>query len=407
MILRMSLVSTLSQLFGRLANFILPLLFLVTFGGSQVSDTLFLAFSIVFFFGSTLANSASDAFTPSLSNDSVNRPDGNWLIFVTFLSAISFFLVFISPPEISRYSIAISFISLSLVFVGLLSSLHTSKLYFFGDFITPGVTWSFRWIAIIPILLFHDVKLAAVGFLLFVLIADTVRLTLLIRSAEIRERLKPLNKEKVLSSSLVIWFMCSSSLSGLNPLIDRFIAGYLGEGAVSQLELVERLASLFLLVPTIGILQVLNVEINKKIDSHSEWDHSAFLWQVFLGSVAWSLFCLLTLWLFNENLYFIFGREIWENVSIFSYGLTILISMAPALFIGMVGVRILLALSKGRLVFYLSGASLIVNAVTSFPLGIMLGVNGILLATVLTYSLTALALVLFCSKYCRESMNRL
>lgn len=407
MILRNSFVSTLSQLTGRLANFILPLIFLAKFGGSSASDTLFLALSVVFFFGSTLSNSASDAFTPSLSDQYFCKPDVKWLILNILLSAVASILIVFFASGFSYYVLSISLVSFLLVFVGLSSSFQVSKLYYFGNFTTPGISWSLRWISLLPILFIQDVFFAALGFLIFILIADTGRLFLLIKSVVKLSGFRSIVEEKVLSSGPVIWFMCSSSLSGLNPLVDRFIASYIGEGSVSQLELIERIASLFLLIPTVGVLQVLNVEINKKIKNDSGWKYSNFLGQVFLSSIAWSLFCFFVLWLFRDHLFEIFEVGIWGGIHRFTYGLVILIAMAPALFTGMIGVRILLALNKGRLVLMLSGASLIVNAVTSIPLGVTLGVNGILLATIFTYSFTAVLLMVICSKYCSVVRKRL
>ena len=223
----------------------------------------------------------------------------------------------------------------------------------------------------------------------------------LIKLKDIHEKSICIFKKKILPSNLVIWFVCSSSLSGLNPLVDRFIASSIEEGSVSQLELIERLASLFLLIPTVGVLQVLNVEINKKINNFVEWDCVNFLGKILLLAMVWSALCILILWLFHEYLFSIFGGKTWGDVDAFYYGLVILTAMAPALFVGMVGVRILLAMNRGRSVLYLSAFSLVFNAATSFQLGKLFGVNGILIATILTYSVTALFLIFLCSKYFR------
>lgn len=49
LVIRKSFYSTISQLAGRSPNFILPLVFLGKFGGSEASDLLFLSLAIVFF----------------------------------------------------------------------------------------------------------------------------------------------------------------------------------------------------------------------------------------------------------------------------------------------------------------------------------------------------------------------
>lgn len=403
MILKRSLVSTLSQLIGRLANFALPLLFIGKFGGSETSDLLFVTLAVVFFFGTTLSNAASDAFTPGLSNKHICIADNKWHNLVISLSIISCILVIVIVFSFNWYTFCLALISLFLVYVGLSSSLQVSKLYFSGDFLTPGISWSFRWIAVIPIIFLSDQALAALGFLFSVLIADTARLLFLLRCANNVNQLNFEKEKKVLSSDLVLWYMFSSSLAGLNPLVDRFVASYLGEGAVSQLELIERIASLFLLVPTVGLMQVLNVEINKKVKNYKNWKSDGLLFMVLVFSVIWSLLCLLMLWLLGDLLQSLFDVDSLGGGESISYGLIVLAAMAPALFVGMIGVRILLALNKGRLVFYLSGLSLVINAAGSIPLGFLIGVNGILLATIFTYSVTALLLVFACSKSTRKA----
>lgn len=400
---RKSLISTFSQLIGRVANFVLPLLFLARFGASETTDALFLAFAIIFFFGGTLSNAASDAFIPSLSNEYRSRPSREWLQLIFVLSSISFFLFMVFSHEINHYTLLLSLVSFLLVFVGLFSSLYVSELYYSGDYYTPGITWSFRWIALIPIFLLDDVAVASSTFLSLILFADIARLFILVRVVKKGYKQNASNSERTISSELVFWFILSSSLSGLNPLIDRFIASYLGEGSVSQLELVERLASLFLLLPTVGVLQVINVEINKKINSSSGLKCDIYLFWVFISSMVWVSLCVIILWFFDQLLFELFAKEVWSSVEDFSYGLLILIAMAPSLFLGMVAVRILLALNKGQTVMRLSLASLVANTIVSIPIGILLGVNGILLGSIFTYTLTASALVFMCSKYCRIS----
>lgn len=403
-IIKKSLVSTLSQLTGRLANFILPLLFLSKFGGSEASDSLFVAFAVVFFFGSTLSNAASDAFTPGLSNQHICGPDRKWLSLIVFISIFSSIFIMIIVAKFSRYTLFLSIVACFLVYVGLSSSLKVSKLYCSGDFLTPGVTWSFRWIAIVPIFLVDDEALAAVLFLTFILAADITRLFILSKRVKNFECMSSLTEKKVLSSNIVLCFMFSASLSGLNPLVDRFVASYIEGGAVSHLELIERIASMFLLIPTVGIIQVLNVEINEKIKSKDSWRYEVLLFKVLAFSTAWSLLCSLVLWALGDNIFSVFEVESWVVGQNIEFGLYILIAMAPALFIGMVCVRILLALNKGRLVLIISGASLLVNAGSSIPLGITIGVNGILLATIFTYSVTASLLIFSCSKSFQKAM---
>lgn len=407
LLIRKSFYSTISQLAGRSPNFILPIVFLGKFGGSGASDQLFLSWAIVFFLGATLSNAASDAFIPDLSESKINRPSVKWRNSILALSLFSLILVAFLAPEIGFYTLCIAIISMFLVAVALSSAFYVSQSYFYGDFVTPGITWVFRWVSVFPILLVDNVEIAALLFYFSVLVADILRWFVLKKSVA---RYLPQSSDqslRIVGVSGAFWFMLSASLSGLNPLVDRFIAGTLVTGSLSQLEVIERIASLFLLVPTIGVMQVINVEVNRKIQSSDFLHFDFMLLKWFFAASLWSVVCISFVIYFGEFVVNLLEISEWLGHQSFIFGVIILISSAPSMFVGMICVRILLGMKKSRVVLVYSGCSLGFNAVVSIVLSSLYGVNGILLGTLLTYSFTGVMLVLHCSRYHRSNLDNI
>lgn len=404
LVIRKSFYSTISQLAGRSPNFILPLVFLGKFGGSEASDLLFLSFAIVFFLGTTLSNAASDAFIPDFSERKINRPSVKWRNSILALSLLSLMLVAFLAPEISFYTLCIAIISMFLVAVGLSSAFYISQLYFHGDFVTPGITWGFRWVSVFPVLLVDDVKIAALLFYFSILVADILRWFVLKKSAACYLHQSPDQSFRVVGVSGAFWFMLSASLSGLNPLVDRFIAGTLATGSLSQLEVIERIASLFLLVPTIGVMQVINVEVSRRIKNSEFFHFDNMLLKWFVAASLWSILCISFFIYFGGVFVNLFRASEWLGHQSFMFGVIILVSSAPSMFVGMICVRILLGMRKSRVVLIYSGCSLFFNAVVSIMLSSLYGVNGILMGTLLTYSFTGIMLIIHCSRYHRSSL---
>jgi len=359
---------------------------------------LFLAFSLVFFFGTTLANAASDVFVSSLTEGSGHKTGRGWRYVISSLALAAFFFALFLAQNVGSYEFAIALLSMLLVAVGLASAFQVSQLYFYGDFVTPGVTWALRWIAIVPIITLDNVILAALAFYTLILVADVFRWIILRREAKKRISDPVFDKSKKINISAVLLFMFSASLSGLNPVVDRLIANFLPVGAVSQLEFVERVASLFLLLPTIGVMQVINVEVNKKIKEGQAFKLEYMLVIWFIAALCWSFFCSIIVFYFFDYAIALLNSESWIEKKRFTSGVLILIATAPSMFVGMICVRILLGLKKGRVVLVYSFCSLVFNAAVSAPLSWALGVNGILIGTLLTYSFTGIFLIIHCSR---------
>ncbi|MDC0661788.1 polysaccharide biosynthesis C-terminal domain-containing protein [Marinobacter sp. SS21] len=402
MIVRQGIVSTIAQLIGRSANIVVPLIVVYRYGVSNLTDDLFLTMAVAFFFGGTLANSATDVFVPELLKRKSSYTERDWKIFSGIISVLSIVVVLTTSYESELSSMLLIVSAFVIVYCGICSSLYVAHFYSCGNFLLPGVSWSFRWISVIPIIAIDEAVLGILLFLLFTAIADLTRYFLLRACVNRQKMVSYTTSHGYEALMAVIIMMVSSSISGLNPLVDRLIASLLSPGELSKFEVIDRVGSVFLMLPTVGLLQVISLNVTVRIFKNENWRYDIFLLKILLFSTLWSFLCLFfvfSLSAYQEHFrpYFsiaIGSDQLWLFV--------IFIFSAPSMFLGMVLVRMLLAVKKGQLVLIGACISVVSNISMSLILSKIMGIHGILIATLVTYSLTFIFLLYYFSKVYRE-----
>lgn len=386
-------ISTAAQMMGRTANFALPFLLVYQFGVSARTDTLFLVIAVSFYIGGSLANAASDAIVVELSSGKTGKSIRRFSLYSACISAGMFLIVwgFIDDQH-PTFTLVLTVAGGFIAVFGLLSSYYVAACYTKNNFFLPGASWCYRWVAIVPLFATSDPDWGLATFISLIAIADGFRFWHLRRWAGRRAAATVTELELKSIASYVL----AAASSGLNPIVDRLVAGTLASGAVTAVELAERAVGLVLLVPTAGLLQVMNVEINKKIGVNKRWDYGRLLFHVFWMSGLWALgfIVLVHLPAFGD-----IARAFdmpYKLADIRAY-ITVLLSSLPAMLVGMVLVRILIAYRQAKLVLIIAVSSVILNAVLSFWLSVYLGVYGILLATLAVYSFTSIALLALCA----------
>lgn len=395
-LVRQGLVSTGAQVLGRSANFALPFLVVYQFGVSITTDTLFLVFAVSLYIGGTLSNAASDAIVVELTACEKGKSIRRFTrlsIVISFVGLTVLWLFLSQNYQIFGFVLIAAGFFIALF--GLLSSYYVAACHKRKNFVVPGVSWSYRWLALLPLLFVSDAALGVALFIAAIALADGVRFWHLKRVVG-----SPPTGVRELELKGVGSYVLAAASTGLNPIVDRMIAGTLPSGAVTAVELAERATGLILLVPTIGLLQVINVEINEKIGLDKEWDYRRLLFHTFWLSSLWALtfVIIVKLPIFAE---IIGSFDIPYTLADVKTYIIILLASLPATFLGMVLVRILVAYRRGKLVLFVAVGSVVLNAVLSYWMSLYLGVQGILLATLFVYSFTAISLLLLCASFRR------
>ncbi|MGX2029168.1 MULTISPECIES: lipid II flippase MurJ [Methylocaldum] len=248
----------------------------------------------------------------------------------------------------------------------------------------PGLLWGLR---VIPLLFWGVVRPEAeeLGWLMFGIgCADLVRAFWLDRRALHQDFPSEQGGWSSLDSYIPV--VLASIFSGLNPIVDRFIAVLAGEGAVSVLEVGERFYGLLATFATIGVMNLVLVRLSQACDCatfeslYQRLTKIAVLWAAAWTLLGWSGWVILGDWLMAHVI-----RVTPEQVSVINSVYFCNLIGLPAFILGLVGARAYLARGWQRSLIRLSILSVIVNAGLSLILFYIFGVPGIALATSSVY----------------------
>jgi peptidoglycan biosynthesis protein MviN/MurJ (putative lipid II flippase) len=393
--------STVAQATGRFANTLIPFVILNTYEPSELTDNFFFVFSLAFIFWGTIPNSITDASIPTLIQDKKILKEKQRNIFAILVASISVILLSACGIIIDR-----NILSFPLL-VGVFLSAYSSNIASFNVaylnvnniYASPGVLWGLR---LIPLLLFWVVS-PEIKYLPWLMVgvgaADLSRaivINIIANSDYSRMTRIGLNEALKGFSYVAI----SSIVVGINPVVDRFIAGLGSPGDLSLLELGERLYGVIGSLSTIGIMSVVLVELSGKV---SNIKNSHYFERVLLVFSGWSVIWLCLsyiVWSLLEVKVFSYlemtSSQYQKVILIFFYYL----SGLPAFIVGIVCVRGFLAIGKAQVVAALSVVSVLLNVVLSFALNSIFGVCGIALATSIVMAvMTIILILLFFGKF--------
>ena len=267
---------------------LLPLVVAWQFGATAVTDALFWVFSAVLFLGGAFSNALETVAVPWASRRHKNATHPAWLSAPSLIAvgiALAGGLIFYAANTWMMQSglllsgqsaqLAEAYLdqsALAIVFM-MLAGLWSGVLLAHSAFVLPAVSLSLKWWGILVMILLLDASghTALLGFSF--LIGEVLRIVPLF--AKIRFEL-------ALASSVAAWraaaadfpwrgfaftFLSVVSLH-VNPMIDRLMASWLGNGAVSLFEYAWTISLAPAMIFTSGYLIIWYTEISKSVGLH-------------------------------------------------------------------------------------------------------------------------------------------
>lgn len=391
-LIRLGSLSTFAQLIGRMVNFFFPILLLARFGGSAETDSFFLVLAGAFYVAGTLANSAADALIPYILAYKPIIRVRSWLLASVLIGTLAITIcLFFLPETPFRLMLALVVGGLLIAISGFYSSRLVALCYAHNDFVTPGISWLYRGLVFFPLFLVAGVVESLAYCMLALGLGDLLRLGHLSRTVKKLDLLEVKVDSTPPTFRYFLAVMVGGVVMGLNPIVDRFVASTLAVGQVSVLEMSERLSGLFTMVLTVGLLQVLHVEISRVVnDRIAASKLSRLLGSVFFSVTFLVLLVIAILELVMPMLSQYVELNDFVDVQLYVY---ILLLSAPATITGMVCARILIAFNQSLDIMVIGIVATLMNVVLSIWLAAYIELTGILLATLLVYSITMLLLM--------------
>ncbi|MGH9907373.1 MAG: lipid II flippase MurJ [Pyrinomonadaceae bacterium] len=389
--------ATTGQAIGRIVNLLIPFAILQLHPPSERTDQFFLAFSVAFFFYGTVGNAITDATVPKAAQGQPLLASRERLLLSSGVAFIAGCImsgwVISSDSHFSPILLGGAMLSVG---SGIYAAYQTGCLHAEERYMWPGLSWGVRIIPLAIYWLAHPQMVLLPWLMAGLGISDFIRASLLVK-ADKSDR--PLTRSLVEQTNLIPIIM-AASISGLNPIIDRIIAGIGASGSISLLEFGERLYGIVATLSTIGILNIVLVKLSKRraaTQFHMLWRKMLLL--TLAWAVAWFLLSLLSWRLFGEwVLFHVFSFSEDQASTIDLIFLCYLIGLPPFM-VGLTCVRAYIATGWLYKLLPVSALSLIANLVLSLLLYHYLDLAGIALATSFVYTVTAILMVVRLSRF--------
>lgn len=394
-----SLVS-LFYVLGRSANVLLPVFVIYHYGASDTTDFFFLGLSISFYFYGTLFNSVVETNIPLLIRQNILISTRH-SIYLSILAVvvITLFLAnyrsLVSVSEFWRY--LVSFCGISVC--GLLSVRNTVVLFSNKKFFLPNILWSLRFFPILFVIWQGDNDaIALVEMTLLLLIMDFVRLLVIKADPSSQLSMQPIDSSSGKMGTAVLLMFLAVVVTGLNPVVDRWIASFSGPGAVSVLDISERLFWTLHASIAAGFISVSLVDMSYKSRQSGAgryWKKMTLL-AFLIGIGGFALLSILSFlfigYLGSATLPKLDAENHWRIIHcVLFYGMGI-----PLLMVGGVCGRFALIHERYYSILILAIVSFTLNVFLSLLLYRFLAVPGIALATSLTYLIVVSLGILVC-----------
>lgn len=401
-IIRNGSVATLAQLIGRIVNYAFPIVIVAKFDSTSDIDTFFLFYAASTYVSGTLANSATNASIP-LIQKGIELPNTRaWLgagvvLSIAAIISTTFFLQSRSYGII--VPMAVGFIIAS--GIGFYTGKYVALCFAGAQYLAPGLSWAFRAVVIIPLIVIESSNLIGVSVCLCLLLADFARL-LFVRYKSAAAPYPAASIKHYNYQSHYVSTIGASAVLGLNPLIDRAIASTLSSGSVAILEVCERTASILPMIIGMGIIPVIQVEYGKVLSQQSRASSISKM----LFTVSAAIICivsLLVLGLFYSfhDLHVVLGADI-EKQNLYAISLYLFNSLP--LIVGTICSRLLLSLNQHKTIFVVAISTVVLNTLLSIEFSNLYGIPGIAGATLGSCSLAAVFLIYSLTRYDRINL---
>ena len=392
---------TFSILCGRFVNIILPFLIVNIYGSNRETDFLFIAFSISIYFYGILFNALVDSSVPKLIVDhKLISTKHNYLIatiaFIATFFILIFFRGYVSSTEF--YIIGASFSGIAAC--GTLAFRSATILAANEKYNLQNLLWMTRFMTI-PILLIssNQSKLGLSLFAISLLFSDALRFALINIFGKRFDLSTNLNKINDNFDGKILIYIGAALIHGFNPIIDRLIASYGVPGSITLLELSERMYNVILTIITSGFFGVITVDMSNRFykNKFSQYWNLLLLGGLSMGLAALGIAFLIGMVIKGNLGQVILPKLKPDQLILIKDCLLIYCGSIPAFILGGISVRILLIKQEYFTILKLAFLSIIINFIFSLVLFNLIGLPGIAFATTLSYSLTALLMILRCS----------
>jgi len=399
---------------SRVLGSLIPILVAWCFGIGKETDLFFFALAVITFLTTVFSITLETVSVPFISDLRRSRGDVGAFVGILFYLAVIVtasiavlcyvligpaLTVFTQFSVIEIYEIRAIIISIMPVFFFVLcSSLLVGALNALSFYFLPSVSAALRSVVVILIIYLGGAKGGIISLPLAFVAGEAIRLSGLwlfvsyrgLFTISLNRAIVPFVKEFLRKGSYQIG---SALLGGINPLVDRSVASWIGLGGISIIEYADRLNTF----PIMFLSSVLPVLL-------SRWSNEFDLTSVseIRGKVARAirLITLPTVILVAFGLYFsheivrfvyLHGGFPQEKVSIVSQTFSVyLLALWPNL-VSQIIVRAYLALKVTRILMSLAAVRAILNVVFDLVLMKYFGVVGIALSTTLcTFFITTI-----------------
>lgn len=295
------------EVFGRAVNVLLPFVVFALHSVDAQTDRFFLMMAVAFFVFGTVANTLAAALVPNVVGvRSVLGLGAMLRLAVVAGASVGVVGAVLAVDEIPQPTLAVACIALGVMAAaGVASAPLVAVLNADHRYVMPGLTWGLRLVPVGLYWLWRPTDSSALHWLLVGLaLADLMRTRILLRLVEGRVTFGRTGLPLKLPSSAADMLL-AGGITGLSPLLARWIATFGESGTVSLFEVADRMYGALASVATIGVGSVALVYLARLQGSAEEsrgwrwmlWATGAWgviWWAVSL--VVWAGFPMLSGW---------------------------------------------------------------------------------------------------------------
>ena len=412
-----TITTTFFAMIGKGVSFLVPLFIAAWFGITSETDAFFFSYGLILFLAGIFAPVIESVIVPYIAeargnNEDVGRFVGNVLGMsgVALVIVVVIFLFIIQPV----LSIVTHFNTKSLQLISLLfietapliillscSSVLTGTLNAYKKFAIPAISPVLR--ATITIIIIVALKgiLGIHAIVWGYLIGESFRL-IMIFGAIYRFNLYSITFSLKLDEKLkeflktISFQIAGMTIIGLNPIVDKAMASWLGHGSVSVIYYADRLYMIPVVFVSTGLMVTILSHWSDRYYAQGSQHLNNDITRIAKPTMIVTLTLMFVLILLHQPIVnFAFGRGAFDDTKLAEVGwvwFCYLLGFAPYVMSQILNRR-LLVLKRTKLLFMLSCLWVSMNIILNIVLMHVLNVAGIALATTVVYTLASIILL--------------
>jgi len=402
-----TLTTTFLSTIGKGIGFLIPLFIAFWFGITSETDAFFFAYGLILFLSGIFAPVVESVIVPYIAEARAKNEDiGRFVGGISGVSGVGLLvltvavLLVIKPilSVITRFdSQALNLVywllieAAPLVILLVWTSILAGTLNAYQKFAFPAISPAFRAIVNLSIIFIFKDRLGVHAIAWGYVVGEVVRLAILVGVIKrlnlfklgISLQLDPKFKEFLKTAS---YLTIGMTAVGLNPIVDKTMASWLGKGSVSVLHYADRLYAIPVLFITSGLMVTLLSHWSERYYESSNPRLKEDIKKAIRGIMPIALVITVVLILFHQPIVkLVFGRGAFAQERLPEVGwvwVCYLFGFVPYI-LGMVFVRVHLTLKNTKVLMRYGFYSVFLNILLNYILMMYLKVAGIALATTL------------------------